>query len=894
MKINIVNCRVEQIFLLHQSIKGKTGLWYKSLFLKDNDLFISTYQGFVFQLNVIDGKLSRVFNIHSLIQQKLFIDKIFIDDKKQPWLFTQKGVIIIDTGFNKIKKDITVFSLTKNPNDTIISFSEISVYNNELVAATNYGIFSFNTQEQEVSNQFVLLNKIPPLLATTQVLAFNLSAQNFYISNPNGLFRVDPLSGEFFKILNSGNYNDLDWFTNVYAIFTEGSRLWLGNQQGISLIKNINSPFTPYKSSFDGTGSVLNHCYHLFPKNDSVIFSCTSDGLYSVNTNKSTIDKIDGSQPYYQVFKGIKDDILASGEKKMYVINGLIKTDAGVIYPELNQISSDFIIASISFKDSLIFLASQNNRGLYIWNLITRRLTTINESSRPLFLKDLRINNFLIDPKNRLWIISNSIISVYDINNHTLQHHYINHPQTNEHLNILMDACTNGDKCFVAVYGKGIVEIDQDFKSQKFVDTRNGLSNIGLYKIFFCNDTSLISSSNDGLFHYDFKNNLIKKITADDGLHSNSFDETSGVKYKEYIFLGGLNGFTKIQPKKIAHNKEAPRCYFSTIEIQTPTYSSDTLNLYIKKISISNNYTQVKINFSCINFSNSKKTTYFYRINKLHKDWINIKNEEHLALIGLSPGTYHLQVQAFNEDDVPSEIRELILVFLPKWYQTWWFKIILVLAVAFFFYGLYKFRMNHIKREEKIRNQLAGDLHDELGSTLNSVKIFASLAMMEKENTRIHLEKIKESTQAAIAGVRDIIWVLDDKRDTVDDLMTRIRQFAKPLCEASHISYRQEADESLGNNKLGKEEKRNLYMIIKESVNNSIKYANCENIQLVVSNPGGKLNIKISDDGTGFDKDKTVKGNGLKNIMYRSKEIGYRASINTSPGKGTTIALQKT
>ena len=163
---------------------------------------------------------------------------------------------------------------------------------------------------------------------------------------------------------------------------------------------------------------------------------------------------------------------------------------------------------------------------------------------------------------------------------------------------------------------------------------------------------------------------------------------------------------------------------------------------------------------------------------------------------------------------------------------------------------------------------------------------------MEKNNTT-HLEKIKEATQSAITGVKDIIWVLDDKRDTLDHLLTRINQFAKPFCEAAGISFKQQIDENLDNYKLGKEEKRNLYMIIKESINNSIKYADCSTIELAIKNIGGKLHISIADNGKGFDKNKITSGYGLKNIMHRSQEIGYSASINSSPGNGSIILLEK-
>jgi signal transduction histidine kinase len=207
-------------------------------------------------------------------------------------------------------------------------------------------------------------------------------------------------------------------------------------------------------------------------------------------------------------------------------------------------------------------------------------------------------------------------------------------------------------------------------------------------------------------------------------------------------------------------------------------------------------------------------------------------------------------------------------------------------------YTLYRLRIRQLKKEEKIRRQLASDLHDDLGSTLNSVKVYANLALMEKENTT-HLQKIKESTQEAISGVRDMIWILDDKKDSPGDLLGRIKQFAEPLCMANHISFTAITDPSASGYQLGKEEKRYLYMILKESVNNSIKYADGRNITVHVSVSQNKLSVMIVDDGKGFDAQTVKEGNGLKNIRNRAQEIHYRVAIDSSPGNGTRIHLQK-
>jgi signal transduction histidine kinase len=175
---------------------------------------------------------------------------------------------------------------------------------------------------------------------------------------------------------------------------------------------------------------------------------------------------------------------------------------------------------------------------------------------------------------------------------------------------------------------------------------------------------------------------------------------------------------------------------------------------------------------------------------------------------------------------------------------------------------------------------------------MNSVKVYANLAIMEKQQEK-YLFKIKESTQEAITGIRDIIWVLDDSKDSIEHLLSRISLFASPLCEANGIQYKQEITDEARDHKLGQEEKRNLYMMLKETVNNAIKYSGATKIEIGISVKKGKPAIQIKDDGKGFDVKAASDGNGLKNMNRRAREIKYLINIQSGPGNGTAIYFQK-
>jgi signal transduction histidine kinase len=137
-----------------------------------------------------------------------------------------------------------------------------------------------------------------------------------------------------------------------------------------------------------------------------------------------------------------------------------------------------------------------------------------------------------------------------------------------------------------------------------------------------------------------------------------------------------------------------------------------------------------------------------------------------------------------------------------------------------------------------------------------------------------------------------MIWVLDDSQDTLYQFLERLRQFALPAAIANGMQLDVAAEGEV-TRMLLKEEKRNLLLVAKESVNNSIKYARCSRIVVRISTSGNSVTLRIADDGIGFDPSQPVEGNGLKNIRRRATKIHYTVAIDSAPGAGTRITLHK-
>ena len=889
-KVDLKTCNVSATYQVTHLVKPNLTLWYKCFYETNKYLIVGTNEGIVSLFNKATGKTDRSFSLTDRFNCAGQLEDIYVDSNNRVWFFISgNGILITDETCTTKQTLINDVKLHKNP----FFFTDYAIHGNNIFVTTSSGLDMIDAEKMEplYSANDKYIN--PGYFSGKELYSISVDGSLAIVSGKNSLSKLNLQNGKIEDIQLAGNYEDRTWLTLTNAVFLNGSTIWIGSQSGIGWIRNIHAPFIPFYSSFDGINVKIDHAITLNAITDSTILVCAIDGLYNLNHHTSVIKKILADDVFYSVFPVPGQQFIASGVSKgLQLLDKNLKPVSLLSgFPELSPIKNDLLMCAAHLGDSVIFMASQNKHGLYIWNTRTRKIDNINTRTNTISLQNDNINRLFIDSRKRLWIVCENAVSIYDYFSKQIQHLSLLDPESKVPLSINMDVCETNKGFWLTSYGTGIIQLTDDLKTKKIYTAKDGINNLGLYKIYGFNDSLIIASTNNGLTMLNTNSDIISNYFIEDGIQSNSFEEASGDKLGSYIFLGGIDGITRLDITKVNYKKPVPQLTFSTISLTSQNKTTDTLDININKIIIPSFISQLTINFSAINYLNPEQTKYSYKIVGIHNNW-NVTNKPFIQSFRLSPGTYTLQVKAINQDGSASEIKELTLIFLPKWYQTWWFKALIALTMIAIGYSLYRMRINQLKKEEKIRNQLASDLHDDLGSTLNSVKVYSNLAMMEKENPS-HLLRIKEGTQNAIAGVRDLIWVLDDKKDTIQDLFSRMNQFAAPLCEVNHIKFIEKIDEQLYYHKLGKEEKRNLYMILKESINNCIKYAGCQTIELLAETEAKKLKFTIRDNGNGFDKGKITAGNGLKNIATRAKGIAYDSSIISIPGSGTTIILEK-
>ncbi|MFI5160225.1 MAG: two-component regulator propeller domain-containing protein [Sphingobacteriales bacterium] len=318
----------------------------------------------------------------------------------------------------------------------------------------------------------------------------------------------------------------------------------------------------------------------------------------------------------------------------------------------------------------------------------------------------------------------------------------------------------------------------------------------------------------------------------------------------------------------------------------------------------------IAIWFLGVYLKNSAEISYRYKLKGLDSTYSALVKDDVVDYPSLPPGNYTFEVKAVTADGTSSiNTAKFSFVITPPFYQTTWFRLA---GIAFFILlgiGLQSYRhrvkINRLKiieatkREEslKIRQQTAEDFHDELGNKLTRITVLSEIldTKMDKGHTdqKKLLEQIKQNASSLYNGTKDILWALDPQSDNLYEILNHIKDFGNELFLDTPVEFEFNGiDESLNEIKLPMEYSRNIPMIFKELLNNILKHAHATQVTLNLDAiTKDDIQLTLCDNGCGFIQSEAPKGQGMNNMMMRTKRIGGNINISSEKGMGTVVKL---
>lgn len=806
-----------------------------------------------------EDKFLHQINLDSFIwlEYKFYFNEFFIDTVENDFYI-----------FPKSKNEIWLFDEKTNEHVPILTNLNSPVYHAEKDAQGNIW---FNTRTQiwkynkkDVSNPFQDYTAlIQNALQYTTIGHIYIDKTNLlWISTNNGIIKI-PLSKQLFE--NILFLKDSEWGNEMRGIVqTNDGIVYAFCENGkaglYKIDKSKNKIDLLYPVGFNPTPiSGISHlCYD---KNKNMIWCLNNKLVYiDVKTDQITTTPLDLNEFTTTVYH-YPISLLSDGS----VIFGFNCKAIGIFNSGKNELQkfaldlADAETYTIEFyiedKDGNIWIGT--NKGIFLVSRSGKIIKQFNEKTSP-SLSNLNCLSAFIDSKDRLWL---------------------------------------------GTFGGGLNLLQRDAKGNyknTIIDNKSGLCDDNITSIVEDANQNIWVSTYNGVSRIDNTLGIIQNFFAEDGLTHNEFNYTSSLLDNQgNIWFGGLNGITIIDPNK-ALNKEFNPPLVLTSFSSYNRRNNETFHLFNNQINqqkfiISPFTSWFQFNWSLPNYFNSEKNKYYIWLEGLESSWSYHGNNPYIRYNNLPHGDYVLKVKATDSKGNPSD-GELAIPFTvkPFFYQTWWFNALWILSIAGIFYALYKYNLNKKLAMERMRTQIASDLHDEVGSMLSGLAMQSELLQAGNDDgNNSRFKNIADLSRSVVGKMRDLVWSIDSRSDTTQDLIDKMMEKLATMLGPLDISYKVElGDISMGKH-LSVNVRQQLFLIFNEALTNIVRHSNASGVIVNIGNTGSNFVMSIKDNGSIADKTKQSTGMGMANIKMRAKKINANCEFITDHGFEVKVVMKK-
>lgn len=693
----------------------------------------------------------------------------------------------------------------------------------------------------------------------------------------------------------------------IFCMYTDPfKRTWIGTDVGLHVFNPLNSIFNvnwlPDKSTHVLTINSV--------ENDLLLG--TSNGLFKIGN--TTLEKFETtkheSYSAYSIY-GTKEQVyVGTSTQLMKLTNGILTPMFKGPPDNMQELKSTLFnaISEVRINDKNYLLTNPYGHGTFLaspednaWigGMVTCRgefdhlIKNIYQDSKNRtwflgttsgigLLENCSLNGTLLTPA--VWDIKEAIRDIIDFNTKPFFQ-----PGIVQEMSSMLE---NADGTFwVGTLGSGLLLFDPEKDSLWFTPVENSPSSV--YHLAKDRQGLIWITARGGIFSYNPETKEWQKFDEQDGIPSAGLSKGIFMHKNGVMYVGGNGFYLSFEPDKKIINPELPHTVITRIEVMGS--NRDSLQ-YISSFSLPFDQNFITFHFSSLCFNNASGSTFEYMLEGLDQTWRNSGTVNFVDYNKLTFGEYTFHVRAISSSGVKDSHEATVHFSIEApFYFRWWFIGLVLITMAAFVFILIQYRNNQKKKLIDMRDKIARDLHDDVGSALGSISFYSETArktLLENktEKTADIINRMGHTSRQMIENMHDIVWAVQSGNDSVQHLIDRMQAVVAELSSAQNLPIRFECQDEINSLKMDMNTRKNCYLIFKEAIYNSMKYSKCTEIKIRFYKEQRQVVLHIEDNGIGFDSTKTHAGNGLKNMVGRAEEMQAELSIQSSP-KGTHIDL---
>lgn len=452
----------------------------------------------------------------------------------------------------------------------------------------------------------------------------------------------------------------------------------------------------------------------------------------------------------------------------------------------------------------------------------------------------------------------------------------------------------------------GLFVLREDFSQEAHLSEAEGLSNRHLYGLLADANGMIWISTNGGISRFNPVTGKFKNYTTADGLQSMEHNRNSYYSSQDGVFyMGGTTGVSRFIPNELKDNPFLPPIRLVGIEVMNMgEINVDSLANLSLPLHCAYDKNDLQFEVTVLDFFRAVQYDVEYKLEGWDRSFQSVGNDRFIRYTNLPPGTYTLIARIANEENAMETMLLTIIIEAPVWRRAWFIAglVILFLVVLVIVNSIYirarnrkaEAALERVREIEKMRSRISKDIHDEIGAGLTKIALMSEAAkvnMTDNSNLSATLDKLANTSRNITQGLHEIIWSVNPDADNSSSLFDHIKQYAYEFLEETDIALQVDIDDAVPLS-LSPVLRRNVFLIMKEALNNAVKHASASHIQISLSTAENRsFTIELTDNGIGFSPDAHTRGHGLLNMRTRGQQCGMQIEMRSKPGSGSSLTL---
>ncbi len=448
---------------------------------------------------------------------------------------------------------------------------------------------------------------------------------------------------------------------------------------------------------------------------------------------------------------------------------------------------------------------------------------------------------------------------------------------------------------WVGTQGGGLIALDTRTGKTRTYGVEDGLPDDNVGGVIGDRLGYVWVATNNGLARFDPRTERFWTFGRASGLRDPLFHANATHASPDgTLYFGGLGGLTIVKPHKLERRTMPPDVVLTDLHIHAER--APPSRIFARSgLRLAPDENFFTFTFAALDFTDPSQNRYQYMLDPLDEAWVDAGNGNAAHYTSVPSGTYTFRVRARNSEGVWNEEGLAIPVFVATpWYRTLWARMLGLALLATIAFALYAYRLQQLKARQALRLNIAGKLHDDIGANLSAMAIKAQVVESAKELTpakRRQLAEVARLARESVDRVREAVWVVNTRYDTVSSLVAKMRDTVETLLD-EHVRVDFRAPEDLPPKRVKMEIRQDTYLTFKEALQNILKHANASRVEIDVWYSDPHLSITIQDDGVGFDPGSQSTGNGLQIMQERAARRRGAVTVRSTPGGGTTVSIR--